>query len=166
MPTFGRQMNRRVIHVLNQDTCILCDETKTGVVVREGHTCLECLVSAYENLTEEYQDNERLNKRLGLVFGTMKKVRVQYFKPGYGKYYTSETIEIPETVSGYEALVNEIPKHLRLNDEMFAVVSDSGDGKEPYIVPNLYFPKSIEHRIRLAHQLFREDRKHESTGSC
>lgn len=69
----------------------------------------------------------------------MKTVDVTYFK-GSGKYYTAETIEIPETVSGYHALFYEIPAQHRIED-MFMLVQDSGDGKEPYIVPHLYKPK-------------------------
>lgn len=68
----------------------------------------------------------------------MKTVKVTYFKPKSGKYYIEEEFEISEELNGYEAL-KEIPKHLRLKD-MIAIVSDSDDGKEPYIVPNLYHP--------------------------
>lgn len=68
----------------------------------------------------------------------MKKVNVNYFKAS-GKWYTEEDIEIPETVNGYEALFQEIPKQHRLK-EMFMHVSDSNDGKQPYIVPHLYKP--------------------------
>lgn len=67
----------------------------------------------------------------------MKKVKIVYFKPR-GKYYTEENIEISEELTGYEALL-EIPKHLRIH-EMIAIAFDSNDGKEPYIVPNLYHP--------------------------
>lgn len=69
----------------------------------------------------------------------MKIVNVTYFKPS-GKYYTSETIGISEELSGYHALSEEIPKHHRI-DNMFMHVSDSDDGKEPYIVPHLFHPK-------------------------
>ena len=68
----------------------------------------------------------------------MKKVNVTYFKPS-GKYYTSEEIEISEELNGYEALYVEIPKHRRIK-EMFMLVQDSEDGKEPYIVPGLFPP--------------------------
>ena len=70
----------------------------------------------------------------------MKTVNVRYFKTS-GKYYTDETIEISETLNGYEALFEEIPKHHRIK-EMIMSVSDSGDGKEPFIVPHLFFPKN------------------------
>lgn len=70
----------------------------------------------------------------------MKTVNVRYFKTS-GKYYTDETIEISETLNGYEALFEEIPKHHRIK-EMIMAVSDSGDGKEPFIVPHLFFPKN------------------------
>lgn len=69
----------------------------------------------------------------------MKTVNVTYFKSS-GKYYTSETIEISEELSGYHALLYELPKHHRIKD-MYMSVSDSDDGKEPYIVPHLYKPK-------------------------
>lgn len=70
----------------------------------------------------------------------MKTVNVRYFKTS-GKYYTDETIEISESLNGYEALFEEIPKHHRIK-EMIMVVSDSGDGKEPFIVPHLFLPKN------------------------
>jgi hypothetical protein len=66
----------------------------------------------------------------------MKTVNVTYFKQS-GKYYTSETIEISEELSGYHALAYELPKHHRIKDMLMLVV-DSDDGKEPYIVPHLY----------------------------
>lgn len=68
----------------------------------------------------------------------MKTVDVTYFKPS-GKYYTHETIEISEELNGYDALHKEIPKHRRHKD-MYMVVRDSEDGKEPYIVPGLFPP--------------------------
>lgn len=68
----------------------------------------------------------------------MKTVNVTYFKPS-GKYYTSETEEISEELSGYEALFEEIPKRHRIK-EMYMHVDDSDDGKEPYIVPHLFKP--------------------------
>ena len=68
----------------------------------------------------------------------MKTVDVTYFKPS-GKYYTSETIEISEELNGYDALFKEIPKHHRIK-EMQMHVSDSGDDKEPYIVPHIFNP--------------------------
>jgi hypothetical protein len=68
----------------------------------------------------------------------MKTVNVTYFKPS-GKYYTSETIEISEELSGYHALFSEIPKHHRIKSMQMLVV-DSGDGKEPYIVPHIFAP--------------------------
>lgn len=70
----------------------------------------------------------------------MKTVNVRYVKTS-GKYYTDETIEISETLNGYDALFHEIPKHHRIK-EMIMSVSDSGDGKEPFIVPHLFFPKN------------------------
>jgi hypothetical protein len=70
----------------------------------------------------------------------MKTVNVTYFKES-GKYYTSETIEIPETLTGYHALFYEIPEHHRIK-EMFMLVQDSGDEKEPYIVPHIFKPKN------------------------
>lgn len=69
----------------------------------------------------------------------MKKVNVRYFKAS-GKYYTDEDFYIPEGLDGWTALYYEIPKHLRLLSEegWYAVVEDSEDGKEPFIVPALY----------------------------
>jgi hypothetical protein len=72
----------------------------------------------------------------------MKTVNVTYFKQS-GKYYTEETIEIPENMNGYDALFYEIPKHHRIKD-MYMLVQDSGDGKEPYIVPHLYHPEGVD----------------------
>lgn len=69
----------------------------------------------------------------------MKKVHVTYFKPS-GKYYTDETVEIEEGISGHTALFHEMPKHHRI-EEMYMAVADSGDGVEPYIVPHLFKPK-------------------------
>ncbi|MBY7111399.1 hypothetical protein ILT06_10800 [Bacillus sp. 17RED48] len=68
----------------------------------------------------------------------MKTVNITYFKKS-GKYYTHETIKVSEELNGYEVLVDEIPKHHRIK-EMSMLVQDSGDGKEPYIVPHLYKP--------------------------
>lgn len=68
----------------------------------------------------------------------MKTVNVTYFKPS-GKYYTSETEEISEELNGYDALFKEIPKRRRIK-AMYMHVSDSEDGKEPYIVPHLFQP--------------------------
>lgn len=68
----------------------------------------------------------------------MKTVNVTYFKPS-GKYYTHETVEIDESLNGYEALFHEMPKHHRIR-EMAMLVKDSNDGKEPYIVPHLFPP--------------------------
>ena len=68
----------------------------------------------------------------------MKTVTVNYFKPS-GKWYTKETIDISEELDGYEALFQEIPKHHRIK-EMFMLVQDSNDDKEPYIVPHLFHP--------------------------
>lgn len=67
----------------------------------------------------------------------MKTVNVNYFKPS-GKWYTKETIDISEELNGYEAF-KEIPKHHRIKD-MFMLVQDSNDDKEPYIVPHLFHP--------------------------
>lgn len=72
----------------------------------------------------------------------MKTVNVMYFKPS-GKWYTKETIEISESLDGYEALFKEIPKHHRIK-EMQMLVTDSGDEKEPYIVPHLFKPQISE----------------------
>lgn len=72
----------------------------------------------------------------------MKAVSVTYFKPS-GKYYTSETIEISEELNGYHALFYELPKHHRIKS-MQMLVQDSGDGKEPHIVPHLYKPVNRE----------------------
>lgn len=69
----------------------------------------------------------------------MKTVNVTYFKRS-GKYYTDETIEISEELTGYDALSKDIPKHHRIK-EMFMLVQDSNDGKEPYIVPHLFHPR-------------------------
>lgn len=71
----------------------------------------------------------------------MKTVNVTYFKPS-GKYYTSETIEISEELSSYHALFYEIPKLHRIKS-MQMLVTDSDDGKEPYIVPHIYKPKEV-----------------------
>lgn len=68
----------------------------------------------------------------------MKQVNVTYFKPS-GKFYTGEIIEISEKINGYEALFKEIPKY-HMNTVMYMSVCDSGDGKEPYIVPHLFKP--------------------------
>ncbi|MGN7329802.1 hypothetical protein [Bacillus altitudinis] len=70
----------------------------------------------------------------------MKTVNVMYFRTR-GKFYIDETIEISESLNGYDALFHEIPKHHRIK-EMIMSVSDSGDGKEPFIVPHLFFPKN------------------------
>jgi len=68
----------------------------------------------------------------------MKRVMVTYFKKS-GKYYTEETVDISEELNGYEALSEELPKHHRIKT-MSMLVQDSGDNKEPYIVPHLYKP--------------------------
>lgn len=68
----------------------------------------------------------------------MKNVKVTYFKPT-GKFYTHEEVEISEELNGYHALFHELPKHHRLKD-MQMLVQDSGDGKEPYIVPHIFRP--------------------------
>lgn len=65
----------------------------------------------------------------------MKKVKIIYFKDS-GKYYTDETVEIPESISGYEALVDELPKRQRANGMQMLV--QNADNKEPFIVPHLY----------------------------
>lgn len=69
----------------------------------------------------------------------MKTVNITYFKPS-GKYYTDEQVDIPEELSGYHAMFEEMPKHHRLTD-MQMLITDSNDGKEPYIVPHLFKPK-------------------------
>lgn len=69
----------------------------------------------------------------------MKRVDVIYFKAS-GKFYTDETVEIEEGISGYHALRRVLPRLHRIED-MSMFVQDSGDGKEPYIVPHLYSPK-------------------------
>lgn len=66
----------------------------------------------------------------------MKSVEVTYFKKS-GKYYTHETVEISEELNGYDALFHELPKHHRLK-YMDMLVQDSGDGKEPSIVPHIF----------------------------
>lgn len=68
----------------------------------------------------------------------MKTVNVTYFKPS-GKWYTNETVEIDETLNGYQVVFHEMPKHHRIK-EMQMLVTDSGDNKEPYIVPHLFKP--------------------------
>ncbi len=68
----------------------------------------------------------------------MKEVKVTYLKPS-GKYYTDEVIEIDSSISGYEALVHELPKHHRIK-EMYMLVQNHEDENEPYIVPHLYMP--------------------------
>lgn len=70
----------------------------------------------------------------------MKKVNVDYFKIS-GKFYTSETFEISEDLQGgtqdyYKALED----NHRIED-MVMVVRDSGDEKEPYIVPHVFKAK-------------------------
>ncbi|WP_110933282.1 hypothetical protein [Paenibacillus bouchesdurhonensis] len=75
----------------------------------------------------------------------MKTVKVTYFKQS-GKYYTSETINIPADLDGYEALFKEIPKHHRIKG-MFMLVENSepdGEENEPYIVPHLFHPIKSE----------------------
>jgi len=69
-----------------------------------------------------------------------KTVNITYFKPS-GKFYTDETIEISEELNSYEALFHEIPKYHRIK-EMNMLVQDSGDDKEPYIVPHIF--KALE----------------------
>jgi hypothetical protein len=72
----------------------------------------------------------------------MKSVNVTYFKTT-GKYYTSENIEIDDSLNGYQALFHELPKHHRIK-YMDMLVQDSGDGKEPYIVPHIFKAKEEE----------------------
>lgn len=71
----------------------------------------------------------------------MKQVIVDYFRLS-GKYYSSEIIEVAEDISIDEAQNITIPKLLKLNDEFIAVISDSNDKKEPYIVKHIYFPQN------------------------
>lgn len=74
----------------------------------------------------------------------MKTVNVTYFKPS-GKYYTQETVELPEGMCGYDALFHELPKRHRIKG-MFMLVQNSepaGEEKEPYIVPHLFHPKEV-----------------------
>ena len=68
----------------------------------------------------------------------MKEVKVTYFKPS-GKFYTDEVIEIDSNISGYHALVHELPKHHRINS-MFMLVQNNKDENEPYIIPHLFHP--------------------------
>lgn len=70
----------------------------------------------------------------------MKKVKITYFKQT-GKYYTSEVIEIPSDVNGYDALTKILPEKHRIKD-MFMLVENENDEDciEPYIVPTLYHP--------------------------
>ncbi|AGY48292.1 hypothetical protein Slash_3 [Bacillus phage Slash] len=68
----------------------------------------------------------------------MKEVKVSYFRKS-GKWYCTEYIDITEGLNGYQALTEELPKHHRIKD-MFMLVQDSDDEKEPYIVPHLYKP--------------------------
>lgn len=70
----------------------------------------------------------------------MKTVNVTYFKES-GKFYTFESFEISDKLLGgtneyWEALQDS---H-RIKD-MYMLVHDSGDNKEPYIVPHLFHPK-------------------------
>lgn len=69
----------------------------------------------------------------------MKTVNLTFFKPN-GKYYTSEQVDISDDLNGYEAVFTEMPKHHRIAD-MQMLVTDSEDGKEPYIVPHLFKAK-------------------------
>lgn len=69
----------------------------------------------------------------------MKTVNVTYFKKS-GKYYTDETVKIPEDITGYHAMFEEMPKHHRIK-EMRMLITDSEDGVEPYIVPHLFEAK-------------------------
>lgn len=72
----------------------------------------------------------------------MKDVKVSYFRQS-GKWYTTEYVQISEELNGYQALTEELPKHHRIED-MFMLVQDSDDEKEPYIVPHLFKPKRTE----------------------
>lgn len=56
--------------MLHSGFCGLCADEKTGVILNpEGFVCLDCVVFTYaEALAEEHQDNEMLNKKLGLTF--------------------------------------------------------------------------------------------------
>lgn len=71
----------------------------------------------------------------------MKAVKVIYFKAS-GKYYTQEIVNIPNDITGYEALVHELPKHRRIQDMYMLVTNSEPDGEveDPYIVPHLYLP--------------------------
>jgi hypothetical protein len=69
----------------------------------------------------------------------VKEVKVSYFRKS-GKWYLTEYVEIPETLNGYQAVFEELPKHHRIKD-MFMLVQDSNDEREPYIVPHLFNPK-------------------------
>lgn len=72
-----------------------------------------------------------------------KVVLIQFFKPS-GKWYTSETLELPEGVDGYRAAKETFPAHhAKRIPSMYMLVTNSepeGQEQEPYIVPHLYKP--------------------------
>ena len=67
----------------------------------------------------------------------MKKVKITFFKPS-GKYYTTEEGMISETLLGGTNDYWNALKELRRIKGMQMLVQDSGDNKEPYIVPHLF----------------------------
>ena len=71
----------------------------------------------------------------------MKRVKVTYFKPS-GKFYTDEEELIEEGISGYEA--HKVLKERHRIKNMYMLVGDSGDGLEPFIVPHLFHPNTMD----------------------
>lgn len=71
----------------------------------------------------------------------MKTVKVTYFKDS-GKYYTNETFGISEELLGGTNSYWEALKSNHRIKEMYMLVEDSGDNKEPYVVPNLFKPEN------------------------
>ena len=70
----------------------------------------------------------------------MKTVNATYFKEN-GKYYTNETFGISEELlGGTNDYWNALKNGHRI-EEMYMLVQDSDDNKEPYIVPHLFKPK-------------------------
>jgi len=71
----------------------------------------------------------------------MKTVKVTYFKYS-GKYYTNETFGISEELLGGTNSYWEALKNNHRIKEMYMMIEDSGDNKEPYIVPHLFKPQT------------------------
>jgi hypothetical protein len=69
----------------------------------------------------------------------LKTVHVTYFRPN-GNWCISEHIGISEGLNLTEAH-DEILKH-RKSDSLYMAIQDSGDDKQPFIVPHLFSPTS------------------------